>query len=414
MAKTNSELLVKRIKRVEDAINLKVPDRVPCIPRFDFFITKYSGITNYDAFYHPAKWKAACKKTITDFEPDMHIIPDIIPGSVLEVLESTQIKWPGHGVLPGHSYQVLDKDFMRADEYEAFLNDPSDFSLRSYLPRTFGSLGPFRKLPPLTDLLMGPGKISLTGMLAEPENIKAFDSLIKAGRKMKRWNSIMDSLPSELEELGYTAFYSSVTRPPYDVIQNFLRGTHGVMVDIHKQPDKIIEACNKILPWMIETGIDTALSSNNPRVMIPVHWGSDDFMSTKQFETLFFPTLKKLVEALVAKDLTPIVFFEGIYDSRLEYILELPAGRLVAQFDNTDIFKAKEVLKNHACIKGNLPISLLKKGSPQEIKDHCKKLIDIVGKGGGFIFDASAPLDIAKPEKVKIMIDFVQKYGITG
>jgi uroporphyrinogen-III decarboxylase len=200
--------------------------------------------------------------------------------------------------------------------------------------------------------------------------------------------------------------------PPYDVLQNFLRGMRGTILDIYKHPEKIVEACHKILPWVIDTGVTAAKMTGNPRVLVPIHWGSEGFMSNKQFEALFFPTLKLLIEALVYQGLTPIAFFEGSYTTRLDYLLELPKGKIIGQFDSTDIFKAKDVLKNHMSIKGNVPLSLLQTGSPQEIIDHCKKLIDVVGKDGGFIIDTRAPLDIADPAKVKIMLDFVREYGV--
>ena len=59
-----------------------------------------------------------------------------------------------------------------------------------------------------------------------------------------------------------------------------------------------------------------------------------------------------------------------------------------------------------------MPASLLNLGSPQEIRDYCKKLIDVVGKGGGLIMDASAGINEAKPENVKAMADFTKEYGV--
>ena len=50
--------------------------------------------------------------------------------------------------------------------------------------------------------------------------------------------------------------------------------------------------------------------------------------------------------------------------------------------------------------------------TPEEVKEYCKKLIDIVGKGGGFIMDAAANFDDAKVENVKAMIDFTKEYGV--
>ena len=70
------------------------------------------------------------------------------------------------------------------------------------------------------------------------------------------------------------------------------------------------------------------------------------------------------------------------------------------------------MLGDHICIRGNVPLSLLCTGTPDEVKYYCKKLIDVVGKGGGYIMDAGGGLDEAKAENVHAMIDFTKEYGI--
>ncbi len=108
----------------------------------------------------------------------------------------------------------------------------------------------------------------------------------------------------------------------------------------------------------------------------------------------------------------PHVFWEGDCTSRLETIGDIPRGKALYAFEKTDIFRAKEVLRDRVCIRGNVPASLLCTGSPQEVRDYCKKLIDVVGKGGGFIMDSASSLDEEKPENVKAMIEFTKEYGV--
>ncbi|MBW1797411.1 MAG: hypothetical protein JRJ21_03170, partial [Deltaproteobacteria bacterium] len=96
----------------------------------------------------------------------------------------------------------------------------------------------------------------------------------------------------------------------------------------------------------------------------------------------------------------------------LETIADIPKGKAVYWFERTDIFKAKEVLGDTVCIRGNVPLSIMCTGTPDDIKEYCKKLIDVVGKGGGFIMDSSTVMDDAKPENVKAMIDFTKEYGV--
>jgi uroporphyrinogen-III decarboxylase len=80
-------------------------------------------------------------------------------------------------------------------------------------------------------------------------------------------------------------------------------------------------------------------------------------------------------------------------------------------FERSDIFRAKEVLGDVVCLQGNVPLSLLVGGSPDDVKNYCRKLIDVVGKGGGFIMAPSTALDDAKPENVKAMFDITKEYG---
>jgi uroporphyrinogen-III decarboxylase len=76
--------------------------------------------------------------------------------------------------------------------------------------------------------------------------------------------------------------------------------------------------------------------------------------------------------------------------------------------------RVKEVLGNHMCIMGNVPSSLLQTGSPQEVKDYCKRLIDVVGRGGGFIMSPRSAIDEVKPGNLKAMFDFTKEYGRYG
>ena len=79
--------------------------------------------------------------------------------------------------------------------------------------------------------------------------------------------------------------------------------------------------------------------------------------------------------------------------------------------DQSDMKKAKETLGKNACLLGNVPSSLLGLATPNEVKDYCKKLIDTVGKDGGFIMANGAFFDEAKAENIKTMVEFTKEYG---
>jgi uroporphyrinogen-III decarboxylase len=158
----------------------------------------------------------------------------------------------------------------------------------------------------------------------------------------------------------------------------------------------------------------TAKARGVPRVFIPLHKGLDGFMSPEQFKRFYWPTLKRLIEGLIEEDCTPFVFWEGNVASRLETIGDIPRGKAVYAFEQTDMFRAKAVLGNQVCLKGNVPVSLLATGTPDDVRDYCKRVIDGVGRGGGFIMDSSTVIDDAKPENVKTMFDVTKEYGVYG
>ena len=79
----------------------------------------------------------------------------------------------------------------------------------------------------------------------------------------------------------------------------------------------------------------------------------------------------------------------------------------------TDIFKAKEVLGNHMCIMGDVHASLLTLGHPEEVDAYVRKLIDTVGKDGGFILSTGCELPPnCKEENFQMMLDTAKSYGV--
>jgi uroporphyrinogen-III decarboxylase len=173
-----------------------------------------------------------------------------------------------------------------------------------------------------------------------------------------------------------------------------------------------MEMCEFILEKTLERPLPPPTGNGYTRIFMTNTRGSDDFLSMKQFQTFYWPTFKKLVKTLIERGVTPCIFFEGNFTSRLEYLLEFPKGKLLARFDTTDIFRAKEILKDHVCIEGNVPSSLLQVGTVEQVKEHCKKLIDVVGKGGGYILAPRSSTDEVNPANLKAMIEFTKEYGV--
>jgi len=302
---------------------------------------------------------------------------------------------------------------MQADEYDAYINDTADYMLRINLPRASDNLAGLAQLPKLSALGSGSmGAQQLAMALTSPEVSRAIRTLQKTGREMRKWQSKMMKFNKMMVDMGFPQYFQGAAMPPFDMISHSMRGMSGTMLDMFRQPDKLLEACEKILKQTLERPMPAPSKQGNIRMFMTNTRGSDDFLSMKQFDTFYWPTFKRLVLTLIDRGATPCIFFEGNFTSRLEYLLEFPKGKLLARIDTTDIFKAKEILKDHICIQGNVPSSLLQAGTVQDVKDHCKKLIDVIGKDGGFILSPRSSTDEVNPENLKAMIDFTKEYGV--
>jgi hypothetical protein len=148
MNKSLYQLYQEREARFSDAVNLKVPDRIPVMLELSYFPAKYNGIPCSTAFNNYNAWLNAYLKTINDFAPDVVQFLPFFPGLFYDILGARQLKLPGFGIDPNHSQQFIEGEFLKADDYDWLMSDPTDFNLRGFLPKIFKALEPFGSLPP--------------------------------------------------------------------------------------------------------------------------------------------------------------------------------------------------------------------------------------------------------------------------
>ena len=183
-------------------------------------------------------------------------------------------------------------------------------------------------------------------------------------------------------------------------------------MDMYRHPDKLLETMERLVPIQINMGAGLSKRMGKPVAMLMLHKGLDSFMSNDQYSTFYWPTLRKVMVGLIEEGIVPMPLFEGSYTSRLEIIQDIPRGKAIYWFEEVDIYKAKEILGDTVCFRGNVPGSLLYAGTPPQVKDYVKELIDVVGKGGGLMVDSGIWFDEAKHENVKAMVDFTKEYGV--
>ncbi|MBN1831943.1 MAG: hypothetical protein JW896_07510 [Deltaproteobacteria bacterium] len=400
--------IVTRYIRV---INLEEPDRVPVSLPTGTLPIFMAGMTYKEAMYDNEKLCKAYMDVLHVFKGDNFATPFMSSGKAEEIVDSKISKYPGHGLSDdADAHQFVEGEYMKADEYDMFINDMSDFVFRCYLPRTIGVLEPLKYFMPLSYVLGFPNMF--LGPMSNPEVQNMFLSLIEYGKETAKWQFPLMEFSRMAQAEGYPSMMGAFAHAPFDLMGDTLRGTRGIMTDIYRRPDKLHEAMEKLVPLNINIAVGAANMSKCPFVMFPLHKGDDTMMSEEQYREFYWPTFRKVIMGLIEEGVVPMLFAEGRYNHRLHIIKDLPRGGVVWYFDQTDMFRAKEILGDTACLMGNVPTSLLCTGSPQAVKEYCRKLIQIVGKGGGFILAGGSMIHKGNPDNLHAMTDAVFEYGV--
>jgi uroporphyrinogen-III decarboxylase len=410
MDTTPGQLYQEREKRIMDAIALKKPDRVPVMGYSGLFGAERLGISRAEQMSDPDKAAEVGFQSTNYFQPDL-AMGSLSIGPVLEALDFKQMKWAGHGLPPDGFLQWMEAEIMSPEEYDELIDDPADFVVRKYWPRAFGSLAPFGSLIPLPRIHGYFSTISGFMPFGTPEGLRALEAVKKAGEAAYKTVVAARKTALRLKEAGFPPAWGGMSLPPFDVIGDFFRGRKGIMLDMYRRPEKIIKACERFLPIMVEEGISGVKATGNPRVFIALHGCVEGFMSVEQFKRLYWPTFRELMIRLIDAGGLPVILVEGGSTSRLEIMADVPPGKVWYWFEQVDMAKAKEVLGGKVCIGGNVPLSLLTTGTPDQVKAYCKHLIDAVGKDGGYIMSSAGSPEDAKVENIRAMIDFTKEYG---
>jgi hypothetical protein len=409
--KTIEQLYAERAKRVRDATELKEPDRVP----FSLFgdLHTDSKILNSAAYYDPITLKRAMRKLAVDMEPDMAESGFPASGDAMTELDVKNRLWPGGPLPPDYGYQAVEGEYMKADEYDMFLNDPSGFMIRRYLPRIYGVLAPLAKLPPLDSMYMG--LEGLTSLFASPEFIEMAKHLAKAGKHTEKFRKIIMDTMGDLAQLGFPPFagfvLGGVGGAPFDTASSMLRGMQGSMLDMYRQPDKLLRACEVILERRIAHAIpaDTTARDYPQRIGMPLWRGDPSFMSEAQFLKFYWPGLKKALQTHIDLGYVPVPFFEAPFGERLKYLLELPKGKVLASIDAADIDIAKKLLGGHTALLVRCPLAS-KVWSLNLLESFLKDLIDKWGKKSGLIIIIMMP-DNAPVKDIQAMLNSFKEYS---
>ncbi len=414
-----AETYLRRVKRWYDVVELREPDRVPSTMLMEGYIAEYSGCSQADYFYHPEKIAKAALKFHQDFQPEFATITLSYPGEVFDLIGMKMMRWPGGSradALPENiQWKYAEGEYMPAADYDELIQNPEGYMLRKWYPQVFTNLKGLAALPSFfTPIEPATVPLLMLSFAFGPAR-EAIDILLESAKKTVE--AVLPGLLASRKiqtKWGAPAVYGGITFAPFDMLGDTMRGTKGIMLDIYRNPDKLLAACDAIVPASITIAVDAATARRKPFVLMPLHKGADGFMSEKQFAKSYWPSFKKQLEGIIEAGLIPVPFAEGSYNQRLDILADwdIPKGKVIWGFDQTDMKAAKEKLGDKFCIYGNVPASLFATGTLDEMDAYCKDLIETCAPGGGFYLAPGAVVDITTPEMIHKYLNSTKKYGV--
>jgi uroporphyrinogen-III decarboxylase len=337
------------------AVNLQPCDRVPVGMPLSWFTARHAGITMAEFATNPEANAAAAFKAYhdlggIDLVPFVNFSP-VAMGTAMPVKQ----KFPGRELPENSIVQYHEQEVMKPEEYDIVISKGWNYFSKEYIvPRTH---------PEFT----GPA-----GEKYLKEKQQEADRVTQNALPMYTKKSIVFN-------------NSVVAMPPFEYL-SMARSFSNFLLDLYRRPEKVTAAMETMAAEFYKTVNSQIKASKKTFGNTAISRSAGTFISPAIFEKYVFPFVKELAGIYMAAGLTMIFHLDQNWIKFLPYFRQLPEGRYVLELDGlTDIFEAKKIVGDRMCLMGDVPARMFKLGTTQDIEQYCRKLIDTVGKGSGFI-----------------------------
>ena len=281
---------------------------------------------------------------------------------------------------------------MRADEYDALIADPTGFLYNVWLPRVSTEVS----------------------KIGQPSTYRNNLSFVKGAMAMLSYFYAFGPQIARLRsECGTASAIAGIFKAPFDILADKLRGYVGLTMDMQTQPDKVLKACEALMPHLCHVGLTTADPGKQVPIGFWMHRGCVPFINPKTFASHNWPTLKPIIEEFWKHGHQTLFYAEGKWHHHFDAFRELPDRSIVFHCDQDDIFHAHRKLHDKFALSGGIPNVLLSYGKPDEVRAFCRRVIDEVARDGGYIMDAGAIMqDDTSIENLRVMTQTAREYGV--
>ena len=375
----------ERTQRIITTLKNEKADRIPSVAWRADYLVYYYGYTMSQIDSHE-KMLEIFKRADQDF--DFTVCDPIEPiGLTYPVKES---------ICAGSMYRLNDDgnavqidpsliEIMKPDEYDAFNADTLHYLADVCLPRRYGILSP--------DM---------------PKEEK-FARLKQLDEVAARSGAFRRAVWDQTALVGSAHIFYGM---PVDVIFDFLRNFTGIILDIRRQPQKLIEACEILEGYTIKD-IKSAPVIPGSSATCALHLAP--FLKAKDFEKVYWPSFRRIIEATHECGHSSKLLFEKSWKHVFDFLDDLPVNSVCGYFEKEDGFEnVCKRLGDHMIIAGGIETELLARGTVEENVNQIKRIIDECCQDGGVFLAPDLPMVYkvdGNPENYKAVMDTIRDYG---
>lgn len=397
-SKEIEQLYSQRAARYYNAMAGGTPDRIPMRFLIQEAAARYMGYTNR---------QVACDYNLA-FEATRKAGEKLGVDSVM-----LNAIWSNYGVAKSASWKYLyvpgvdvntdsvnqfgepatqDELFMRASEYDEFTEDPTAFLFNKWFVRAT------TRLKSLGEPVTFDHNVALvSGALAYANYMNAFGP---AAHALKY-------------ESGLVGANAGMIKAPLDILSDKFRGYMETAIDTIERPEKVLKACEALMPHIVANALAGADPEKNVPITIWAHRGCVPFFSQETFDTIFWPTLRPVFEEIISKGYQILFYGEGNWEAHYDALRGLPDGSIIYHLDKGDPAKAAQAFKGKFPISGGLSYDALARGTKEDVRSHMKSLFEVMKPGGGYILDATAlMLHDVKPQNLEAAVEYTLEHGV--
>lgn len=397
ISKNIERLFEERNSRYITAMNGGTPDRIPIRFFLQEAAARYMGYTTQNVACSYNSAFEVTRKTAEDLGIDAVMLNAIWSNyGVGKALGLKYFHVPGvdtyiDSVLQ-YSEPEHDEDlFMQQDEYDEFSSDPTAFIMTKWLSRVSSRVSP------------------LGGEVNFDHNTALISGSMAYANYMNSFGAAANALKFQS---GIVSANSGMVKAPFDILADKFRGFIPLIYDCYECPEKVLTACEALMPHMVANALAKADPDKNVPITFWAHRGCIPFINREMFDTIYWATLKPVIEEITSKGHQILFYGEGNWEEHYDDILGLRENTIIYHLDRGDIKKVAR-LKEKFSISGGLSYEVLSQGDTDDVKSHMKDLFATLAHGGGYILDATAlMLHDVKPENLRTAVEYTLENGI--